>query len=197
MSTAGLDASEALVSIARERLPEADLRVGDMFNLPWEDDSFDVVTSFNGLWAGGDEVLAEVRRVLRPGGRVGVSFWGNPKRMDLVASWGLALAEMQRPEEYEAGTSLLDIGRPGVAETMLEEAGFVAGARRSLVVTTEYPDVDTTVRAPSSAGPSWAAIEHRGWDAWRVRLTELLEPFVAPSGVVRMRSEFSYLVADG
>src|SRR5689334_6372377 len=38
----GLDASEALIEVARRRLPDADLRVGDMEALPYEDDSFDL-----------------------------------------------------------------------------------------------------------------------------------------------------------
>ena len=40
----GLDASEALLEVARARLPEADLRVGEMEALPYEDDTFDLVT---------------------------------------------------------------------------------------------------------------------------------------------------------
>ena len=43
----GLDASEALLAIARERLPEADLRVGEMERLCYADGSFDLVTGFN------------------------------------------------------------------------------------------------------------------------------------------------------
>src|SRR5215210_3935634 len=42
----GLDASDALLAIARERLPEADLRLGDMQFMPHADNSFDVVTGF-------------------------------------------------------------------------------------------------------------------------------------------------------
>ena len=38
----GLDAAEALVTIARTRTPSGDFRVGDMFELPFTDDSFDV-----------------------------------------------------------------------------------------------------------------------------------------------------------
>src|SRR5437867_3718069 len=34
----GIDASDALIAFARERLPHADLRVGEMEDLPWEDD---------------------------------------------------------------------------------------------------------------------------------------------------------------
>src|SRR5512141_2905089 len=45
---AGLDASPRLIEVARDRSPQADVRVGDMHALPWEDGAFDVVTSFRG-----------------------------------------------------------------------------------------------------------------------------------------------------
>src|SRR5919198_264659 len=35
----GLDASQALIELARRRVPEADLRVGGMGGLPFDDDS--------------------------------------------------------------------------------------------------------------------------------------------------------------
>jgi ubiquinone/menaquinone biosynthesis C-methylase UbiE len=47
---AGIDASERLVAVAQDRNPDADLRVGDMQALPWADSTFDVVTSFRGIW---------------------------------------------------------------------------------------------------------------------------------------------------
>ena len=47
---AGIDASERLIAVARDRNPDADLRVGDMHALPWDDGAFDVVTSFRGIW---------------------------------------------------------------------------------------------------------------------------------------------------
>src|ERR1044071_9204616 len=43
----GLDASAALLDLARQRVPTADLRVGDMETLPYADESFDVVTGIN------------------------------------------------------------------------------------------------------------------------------------------------------
>jgi SAM-dependent methyltransferase len=44
---AGLDISPGLLGIARERLPEADLREADMESLPFADASFDAVTGVN------------------------------------------------------------------------------------------------------------------------------------------------------
>jgi ubiquinone/menaquinone biosynthesis C-methylase UbiE len=73
----GIDASPRLVAIARDRSPDADLRVGDMHALPWEDGSFDVVTSFRGIWGTTPDALAEAHRVLRPGGRIGITVWGH------------------------------------------------------------------------------------------------------------------------
>ena len=83
----GLDASEALVAAARRRLPDADLRVGDMESLPYEDDSFDLVTGFNSFFFATDMVAAlrEAARVAKPGAPVVVQVWGPHERTDLEA----------------------------------------------------------------------------------------------------------------
>jgi ubiquinone/menaquinone biosynthesis C-methylase UbiE len=74
----GLDASEALLEIARERVPEADLRVGEMELLPYADDSFDLVTGFNAFFFAADLVAAlrEAGRVAKPGAPVVIQVWG-------------------------------------------------------------------------------------------------------------------------
>ena len=41
-NVSGLDATETFVEIAQERVLRGDFRVGDMEELPWPDDSFDV-----------------------------------------------------------------------------------------------------------------------------------------------------------
>jgi ubiquinone/menaquinone biosynthesis C-methylase UbiE len=60
----GLDASEALIAYARTRIPMSDLRVGEMEDLPWDDDSFDLVTGFNSFFFANDMIAAlrEARR---------------------------------------------------------------------------------------------------------------------------------------
>ena len=100
----GIDASPRLIAVARDRSPQADLRVGDMQDLPWPDASFDVVTSFRGIWGTTPEAVAEAYRVLVPGGRLGITVWGHIKRSP--GAWSmerLALAARVRKVEHRSG----------------------------------------------------------------------------------------------
>ena len=78
----GLDLTPALIDQAREnaaiaRLPDIDWKEGDAEYLPYSDASFDVVVSqFGHMFAPRPEiVVAEMRRVLKPGGRVVFATW--------------------------------------------------------------------------------------------------------------------------
>ena len=53
----GIDASDALVTIARARTPGGDFRLGDMSTLPFPDACFDVAASFNGIREGCEAAL--------------------------------------------------------------------------------------------------------------------------------------------
>jgi SAM-dependent methyltransferase len=90
----GLDASDALIAFARKRLPGADLRRGEMEALPWEADSFDLVTGFNSFFFANDMIAAlrEAGRVAKPGAPVVIQVWGAHERCDLEA-----MKEIARP----------------------------------------------------------------------------------------------------
>jgi len=81
----GIDLSAERLARARARVPQADLRIGSASNLPWADESFDLVTQFKMFTSILDSdlkrtVAREMRRVLRP---MGAILWfdfriGNP-----------------------------------------------------------------------------------------------------------------------
>ena len=192
-TVAGLDASEALIRIARARTPEADFRVGDMFDLPFADDSFDVVTSFNGIWKGCERALLEVRRVMIGTGRLGLTFWGNLDRVGLMPYF-LKVIEMSPPSHQTASVEQGDTGR--VVEEMLAETGFGVLERGTVEVVNEWPDVATAVRALAAAGPSVPAIESAGYDAFCEALAEALEPLHDRDLGVRIASEFGWVAAE-
>src|SRR5204862_4878640 len=70
----GLDFSERMLERAREKAPAVEWVRGDMLALPFEDASFDAVTVGFGVRNVADLEggLRELRRVLRPGGRLGI-----------------------------------------------------------------------------------------------------------------------------
>ena len=77
----GIDYVADLVETARRRAAaedlEVDFRVGDAEDLPFADDSFDDVLSAIGVMftADHDRAAAELVRVCRPGGRIGMANW--------------------------------------------------------------------------------------------------------------------------
>jgi SAM-dependent methyltransferase/alkylhydroperoxidase family enzyme len=159
-TVSGIDASARLVEVARDRLPGADVRVGDMAALPWADHSFDVVTSFRGLWATTREALGEARRVLRPGGRFSLTTWGHVKASPGV--WALSPFTLAADHRVRAQADMKSLGRQGVGEDILAEAGFVDVHRHSVPFAWEFPDPEAFAPMLASTGPGYEAIQAVG-----------------------------------
>lgn len=184
----GLDAAQPLVEIARDRLPGVDIRLGSMFDLPWPAASFDVVTSINGVWGGCDAAVVEAHRVLRPGGWLAISFWGDGEPLDLRPVF--KVFARHAPETHFNGMKRLnDIARHGVAESMLTDGGFVDIERHHRVSVIEWPDPDIAWRALSSTGPAVPALEHVGPVALKGAVLDALEPCRDERGTYRFRND--------
>ena len=190
----GLDASEALVRIARARTPDGDFRVGDMFDPPFASDSFDVVTSFNGIWKGCELALAGARRVLRSDGRLGLTFWGRPNRIGLMPYF-MKIIELSPPSHQSASMEQGDTGRAGVLEEMLAATGFALIERGTVEAVNEWPDVATAVRGLAAAGPAVPAIEAVGYETFCAALAETIAPLCDRDLGVRIVSELGWVTA--
>ena len=188
----GLDASERLAAIAKARTPEADIRIGDMFHLPFEDNSFDVVTSCRGIWGNCLAALQEARRVVRPGGKVGLSFWGHQKKMQAYPL--LAVLGRTSPEERKNTASIVSIGLPGAAEQMMADAGLGVGSRTSLKLHWEFPDAEFAAQTLASTGPAYLAIEHLGVDAFTEAVREATTDLYVEGVGIRMEVDVQFLV---
>ena len=142
---AGIDASPRLMAVAKDRNPDADMRVGDMHALPWDDDTFDVVTSFRGIWGTTPEALDEVLRVLAPGGRLGLTVWGHIKASP--GAWALAPFRWPTTRRWHQA-AMVALGRPGAGEELLARFGFVDVERIDVPSSGSSP-IPTTTPGPS------------------------------------------------
>ncbi len=163
-SCAGIDASPRLIAVAQDRSPEADLRVGDMNALPWGDASFHVVTSFRGIWGTTPKAVAEAHRVLIPGGRIGLTVWGHIKASP--GAWAFAPFSLAAEAKVQNQAAMVALGRPGVGEAFLSEAGFVEVERVDVPFVFEFADPDAYARALASTGPAFEAIQAVGEESF-------------------------------
>ncbi len=152
---AGLDASPRLVAVAPDRSPQVDLRVGDMHDLPWAHGTFDVVTSFRGIWGTTPGAVAEVRRTQARWAngldRVG-SYQGLTGGVGLGAihagSAGQGLQPRSDGQARPAGS-----GRGTALRLGLRERPALRDS-----VAWEFADPDHYARALAATGPAYEAI---------------------------------------
>jgi SAM-dependent methyltransferase len=192
---AGIDASEALIEHARRRVPEADLRVGDMEALPFANDGFDVVTGLTSYFFATDMVdaLRESGRVATQGARVFIQVWGPPERNDLEAMKQIARPFMPpRPPDAPEPPPLW---KPGVLEEIAARAGLVPEEAFDFGFAYEYEDEEMLGRlllAPMGLG-SVVGLERE--QAVRAQIVEVMSPFRTSTGGYRLDNLFRCLVA--
>jgi SAM-dependent methyltransferase len=193
---AGLDASEQLVDIARTRVPHADIRVGDLEELPFADDSFNAVTSFNAVQYAADpcHALVELARVTEPAAPIVIVTWGDPARSEMRDVLGAIGALLPPPPPRAGGPFALSL--PGALEQLVESAGLIPKDAGEVPTPYEYPDVNTAVRAQSSSGPAVRAAQHAGEEAVTQGLRKAMQNYRKPDGSVRLNNVFRYLVAS-
>ncbi|MDQ3572577.1 MAG: class I SAM-dependent methyltransferase [Actinomycetota bacterium] len=197
----GLDATPEFTEIARSRVLGADIRVGGMERLPWEDDSFDLVTGFNSFFLAEDPVkaLREAARVTRPGGHVATTTFGHPESCDSTRVFA-TLSTLKEPTEQAEEAAASSAAQPspsdqGVLEGWAEQAGLTVVAADYLRFTEEYEDVATVVRGMTAAPPFRHAAADVGEERVRAVVTEALEALQSPDGRCRLNEECRYLVA--
>jgi SAM-dependent methyltransferase len=191
----GIDASDALVELARARLPEAEVRVGDMEALPYEDDTFDLVTGFTSFFFANDIVVAlrEAGRVAKPGAPVVIQVWGRHERNDLEAMKVVARPFMP-PRPTDAPTEP-DYAAPGVLEELAGDAGLTPETAFDTTSAYHFADEETLRRSMIAPAGLAVLVGPEREDEFKDAVVKGLAPYRTPEGGYRLRSEFHYLIA--
>ncbi|MDX2646183.1 class I SAM-dependent methyltransferase [Streptomyces sp. PA03-1a] len=134
--TVGIDLSPGMVALARREHPGAEFREGDLLRLPAADGEFGAVVALYAVvhLTPGElrAAFGEMRRVLRPSGRVLVAFHVGTEIRHVTQWWG---------HEVDVDFHFHD---PGTVTEALTDAGFEVEARLERA---PYPQETETRRA--------------------------------------------------
>jgi SAM-dependent methyltransferase len=154
---------DELRAILAERVPEADVREGTAEEIPVADAEVDGVFAGQAFhWFANDNAVAEIARVLRPGGV-------------LAVLWNHAIEPSPLPPDYRARlTQLHDEGRPAQTEPdVLARSGFFGDE------TEEYVDHEQASERENvlafAASVSWIAMREDR-DEILAELSRMLPP---------------------
>lgn len=150
----GLDRNEWMFDVARRAAPEIDWVVGVAEKLPFSDAVFDVVVSQFGLMFFDDKAagLAEMWRVVRPGGKLAVAVWDSVENVPGYATMIALLERLFGKVEADALRAPYSLGDLDVLRLLVEKSGIPA---------TRIDTIEGTVRFPSIE--SWVYTDVKGW----------------------------------
>lgn len=181
----GLDASPAMLKVAAAHAPAGINWVqGSAEDIPLPDDSFTLVLCLQGLQHFGNRLraLAEIRRVLAPGGRF-ASLTPGPTS-PLMQTMADALGEHVGPAASGYIDRVSELGDPADVAALFQEAGF-HGVRthRSHVALTVPPPLATfdLYVAATPLAPMVAALDEAGLERLRQDFARRCEPLPNPT----------------
>ncbi len=123
----GIDFSPSMLAFARKRAPKATFIEADAQDLPFDNAEFDIVVSNLGVCHVPDQprTLAEVRRVLRRGGKFAMTVWCGPDSSPCFAAvYGAIKAHGHPDVSLPLGPDFHQFARRDLAVTLLSDAGF-------------------------------------------------------------------------
>jgi SAM-dependent methyltransferase len=155
----GLDINPAMLEVARS-VPAADGAAiawveANAQTMPLPDESFDVVLCQQGLQQIPDRpaALAEMRRVLRAGGRLALSVWSGIERNPLFAALADALERHVGPEAARNRRAPLALGDAGDLRALVAGGGFHSVTLHTRVIPARFPSPERFVAAQLAATP--------------------------------------------
>lgn len=184
MQPAGIDPAPGMVAVARERAPGCDIRLGVADDLPWPDDTFDLVTSFNALQFAERDVLTELTRVTAQDGSIAVANWAEDRHNDLAtieAAVADAADEDLPPEN--------DLRVQGGLERFMRDAGLRVVSTGIVELPWLVGDPETLVHGVLLGEDDDTIMDRRS------DVLTAATPFRTPAGGYRLVNHFRYAVA--
>jgi SAM-dependent methyltransferase len=189
------DISASMIAVAAEEAQKSGLanleaRTMDARTLDLPDDSFDAVISRMGimLMPRREEALAEMRRVLKPGGKLVVVVWGTGERnLGSYVPQSIARRHAKLPPPAPDAPGMFALGGEGALEKTLTDAGFNSVRVRAVPAPRRFPNAAEMMRFYTGGTPmmhdSLSVLDEAGKAAALAEIEDTMRQFEGPDGI--------------
>ena len=192
----GFDATKPFIEEAKLRNPSVTFLIGEMEELPFADNSFDVVTGFNSFQYASDvkHALSEAKRVLKNGGKLVAMIWG--EKEDCEATSYLKAVGSLLPPPPPGAPGPFALTENHLLETILEGIGLKILDSTDVDSLWDYPDAATAMKGLLAAGPAAKAIENSGYEKSYQTTLKAAKPYIQSNGHVVYKNKFRVVIAE-
>jgi ubiquinone/menaquinone biosynthesis C-methylase UbiE len=186
-SVVGLDLNPAMLAVARGKSTDVEWREAPAEALPFADAAFDAVVSQFGMMFFADRIaaLAEMWRVLRPGGRLAVAVFDTIENAPGYAALARLLDELFGRDLGDALSAPFTLGNARQLATEAEAAGIAGAEVTTHPGTVRFASVDALVSTERACIWTLGGLLDDGQFATlRRAATSALRPYVGVDGSV-------------
>jgi ubiquinone/menaquinone biosynthesis C-methylase UbiE len=198
-SVIGIDINEGMLAVARQKAPDLTWKVGPAESLPFETDSFDRVVSQFGLMFFEDQTqaIAEMGRVVRPGGAIAVAVWDTLAATPGYAVVAEILNELFGPEVAKSIQAPYSLGETEKLAALFAEAGMNNAAIHTITGRVHFPSVEDWIYVDIKGWTLADIIDDEGYERLRQYAPKKLAQFVQPDGSVSFNAPAHIVVVSG
>lgn len=192
----GIDAAPGLLSISKKRVPNAVLMIEDLEEIPFADETFDVVTGFNSFQYAGSFInaLTEARRVTTEHGKVIIGIWGKEEECDAGSVLKAVAALLPPPPPGTPGPFALS--EDGKVETICKSVGLKVISRQTVFCPWQFTSIEDLQRGFLCTGPCVKAVQAVGESEVRKAIIQSAQPYNLADGIYFMKNHFTFFITE-
>ena len=189
----GIEAAPAMVEFAQRQVPSGRFTVGDIQELPYEGNTFDVVLASSSLQYTGDrlETLRELKRVTKRDGLIAVTLWSVPEKVEFRKVFDAVKKLLPSPPP---GKGPFELSKDTVLENLMKSVGLDITVSKDVHCPFQYANFETFWKVNISTGPIQMALKVISEDALKKELRKVINPNLADDGTIHMDNYFKYVV---
>lgn len=185
-SVVGVDINDGMLAVARQKAPDITWEVAPAEALPFASNTFERVVSQFGLMFFADpaQAIAEMVRVLRPGGTLAIAVWDRLERTPGYAAVAAILNELFGAEAAQSIEMPYSLGDTERITALFAAAGQPDITIQTITDQARFASIDAWIYTDIKGWTLADIIDDAGYEQLRQHAPQRLAQFIRPDGSV-------------